>query len=251
MAPAAASSPVVGAGVAVPGLTVDFTGQSRSNPPTIGAYDVPASGSSPTPPPVTPTPPPTPPPSAQWTKVANENDIVNVPAGTTVRFGFAANWSQSITFTVATTFTATNSFFGGDPLPRSSSKKWTHSVPVPASPPELRLRPQQWTKVANENDVVNVPAGTTVRFGFAPNWSQSITFTAATTFTATTASLAEIHTQISSKKWTHSVPVPASPPELRLRPHRHGPKLPMRTTSSTFRPAQPYASASRRTGANQ
>ena len=184
MAPAAGSSPVVGAGVAVPGLTADFTGQSRSNPPTIGAYDVPASGSSPTPPPVTPTPPPTPPPTAQWTKVANENDIVNVPAGTTVRFGFAPNWSQSITFTVATTFTATNSFFGGDPYPNQVKEVDAlgtgAGITTGASPVT-----QQWTKVANENDIVNVPAGTTVRFGFAPNWSQSITFTSATTFAAT------------------------------------------------------------------
>jgi hypothetical protein len=47
--------------------------------------------------------------------IADENDVISVPAGTTVRFGFAPNWSQSITFTTATTFTATNSFSAGDP----------------------------------------------------------------------------------------------------------------------------------------
>ncbi len=184
MAPAAGSSPIVGAGVAVPGLTADYTGQSRSNPPTIGAYDVPASGSSPAPPPVTPPPAPAPPPAAQWTKVANENDIVNVQAGTTVRFGFAPNWSSTITFSTATTFTASNSFFGGDPDPGQvkevdalgSGVGITTGAPPPAT---------QWTKVANENDNVNVPAGTTVRFGFAPNWSSTITFSTAATFTAT------------------------------------------------------------------
>jgi hypothetical protein len=119
-----------------------------------------------------------------WTKIGNENDLVNVPAGTTVRFGFASNWSSPITFPNATTFTATNSFFGGDPFPNqfkevdalgSDAGIGTGSSPAP----------QGWTKVANENDVVNVPAGTTVRFGFASNWSSPITFPNATTFTAT------------------------------------------------------------------
>jgi hypothetical protein len=184
MAPAARSSPVVGAGVAVPGLAVDFTGQSRSNPPTIGAYDLPITGTtSPSP----PAPPPviTPPPATQqWTKVANENDTVNVPAGTTVRFGFAPNWDQSVTFATATTFTATNSFFGGDPYPdqvKEVDALGNGAGITTGAPPAT----QQWTKVANENDTVNVPAGTTVRFGFAPNWDQSITFAVATTFTAT------------------------------------------------------------------
>jgi hypothetical protein len=119
--------------------------------------------------------------------VANEGDIVNVPAGTTVRFGFAPSWSQSVTFSTATTFTATNSFFGGDPYPNQFKEvdalgtgAGITTGPSPAPPVQ-----QTWTKVANENDVVSVPAGTTVRFGFAPNWSQSITFTTATTFTAT------------------------------------------------------------------
>jgi hypothetical protein len=202
MAPASGSSAVAGMGVAVPGLTVDYTGQTRSSPPSIGAYDL-AGTSSPvvTPPPVvTPlpivTPPPvvtappavTPPPVAgEWTKVANENDVVNVPAGTTVRFGFAPNWSASVTFAVATTFTATNGFFGGDPYPNQFKEVdalgtgagiTTGALPPPPATGE-------WTKVANENDVVNVPAGTTVRFGFAPNWSASVTFAVATTFTAT------------------------------------------------------------------
>ena len=53
----------------------------------------------------------------QWTKVANEGDVIKVPAGTTVRYGFGSNFSAPITFQVATTFTATNAFFGGDPFP--------------------------------------------------------------------------------------------------------------------------------------
>jgi hypothetical protein len=187
MSPVGGSSPIVGAGVALPGLSVDFTGKSRSNPPTIGAYDLASGGSSsPTPPPVAP-PPVTPPPSGQWTKVANEGDIVNVPAGTTVRFGFAPNWSQSVTFSTATTFIATNSFFGGDPYPNQLKEVdalGTGAGITTGNSPTPPVQ-QTWTRVANEGDIVNVPAGTTVRFGFAPNWSQSITFTTATTFSAT------------------------------------------------------------------
>ena len=134
------------------------------------------------------TPPPPPPATQQWTKVANEGDLVNVPAGTTVRFGYAPNWSVSITFSAATTFTATNSFFGGDPYPNQfkevdalGSGDGITTGALPSPPPAT----QQWTKVANEGDLVSVPAGTTVRFGYDPNWSASITFSVATTFTAT------------------------------------------------------------------
>jgi hypothetical protein len=194
MAPTAGISAIVGAGIAVPDLAVDFTGQSRSNPPTIGAYDVPASGSSSVPPVTTPpvtappvtTPPITTPPTSptvEWTKIANENDIVNVPAGTTVRFGFAPNWSSPITFSTAATFTATNSFFGGDPYPNQF--KEVDALGSGAGITTGSSSVQTWTKVANENDIVNVPAGTTVRFGFAPNWSSPTTFSTAATFTAT------------------------------------------------------------------
>jgi hypothetical protein len=41
MSPASGSSAVVGTGVTVPGLTVDYTGQTRAKPPSIGAYDQP------------------------------------------------------------------------------------------------------------------------------------------------------------------------------------------------------------------
>ena len=41
-----AGSPVVGAGVAVPGLTTDITGAMRANPPTIGAYEGAVAGTS-------------------------------------------------------------------------------------------------------------------------------------------------------------------------------------------------------------
>lgn len=39
MAPRSSSSPVVGAGVAIPEITIDYTGAPRGNPPTIGAYE--------------------------------------------------------------------------------------------------------------------------------------------------------------------------------------------------------------------
>jgi hypothetical protein len=41
MAPASGTSAVIGSGVGVTGITVDYTGQTRSNPPSIGAYDKP------------------------------------------------------------------------------------------------------------------------------------------------------------------------------------------------------------------
>jgi hypothetical protein len=39
MAPASPASAVVGAGVAIPGITVDYAGQNRPNPPSMGAYE--------------------------------------------------------------------------------------------------------------------------------------------------------------------------------------------------------------------
>jgi hypothetical protein len=39
MSPAPGSSAVVGAGVAIPGITVDYTGQTRGTPPSVGAYE--------------------------------------------------------------------------------------------------------------------------------------------------------------------------------------------------------------------
>jgi hypothetical protein len=41
MAPASSTSPVVGAGVAVPTIPLDYTGLTRPNPPSIGAYELP------------------------------------------------------------------------------------------------------------------------------------------------------------------------------------------------------------------
>jgi hypothetical protein len=39
MAPSAPGSIVLGAGVAIPGITTDYTGTTRNNPPSIGAYE--------------------------------------------------------------------------------------------------------------------------------------------------------------------------------------------------------------------
>ncbi len=41
MAPASASSPVIGAGMTLPTITLDYTGVTRPNPPSIGAYEFP------------------------------------------------------------------------------------------------------------------------------------------------------------------------------------------------------------------
>jgi len=112
-----------------------------------------------------------------------------------VRFGFAPNWDPSIAFAVATSFAASNSFFGGDPDPGQvkevdalgTGAGITIGSPGTGTPPPT----QQWTKVANEGVVVNVPAGTTVRFGFAPNWDPPVTFAVATTFTASNSFFGE------------------------------------------------------------
>jgi hypothetical protein len=42
MAPASGTSAVVGAGVALPSILLDYTGTTRSNPPSIGAYEKPS-----------------------------------------------------------------------------------------------------------------------------------------------------------------------------------------------------------------
>jgi hypothetical protein len=39
MAPVSSGNAVQGAGIAIPGLTTDYTGQTRANPPSIGAYE--------------------------------------------------------------------------------------------------------------------------------------------------------------------------------------------------------------------
>jgi hypothetical protein len=41
MAPASISSTVVGSGIAIPSITLDYTGYTRPNPPSIGAYEYP------------------------------------------------------------------------------------------------------------------------------------------------------------------------------------------------------------------
>ena len=115
--------------------------------------------------------------------------IWNFQAVERAEFGFAPNWDPPVTFNVATTFTASNSFFGTDPdvgqfkevdVLGTGAGVTIGSSSGSSSPPP----PPQWTKVANEGDIVNVPAGTTVRFGFGQNWDPSVTFNAATTFTA-------------------------------------------------------------------
>ena len=100
------------------------------------------------------------------------------------RYGFGSNFSAPITFQTATAFRATNTFFGGDPFPGQVKEVdalgWGTGITTGTVP-------QQWTKVANEGDVIKVPAGTTVRYGFGSNFIAPITFQAATTFTATNA----------------------------------------------------------------
>jgi hypothetical protein len=89
------------------------------------------------------------------------------------RYGFGSNFSAPITFQTATAFRATNAFFGGDPFPGQVKE-----VDALGSGDGITTGtvPQQWTKVANEGDVIKVPAGTTVRYGFGSNFTAPITF---------------------------------------------------------------------------
>jgi hypothetical protein len=124
MAPSG-GSPVVGAGVAIPGITTDNDEVTRPAPPSIGAYELasaslidsdppttilsePTQTQSQTPPPPTQTQPPptqTPPPPTQtqsnpatnppvpqnsWVRLATEGQTVTIPGGLTVRFGALA-----------------------------------------------------------------------------------------------------------------------------------------------------------------
>ena len=130
------TSPAIGTGVAITGITTDFNGNPRPNPPAIGAVELqtgmlPPPPLPPSPPPPSPPPPSPPPPeppatplpssgnplsgsnialttSPVWISLTNENPYVSVslPAGTTYRFGDYANnrWSTPITLTTATTF---------------------------------------------------------------------------------------------------------------------------------------------------
>jgi hypothetical protein len=140
------TSPAIGTGIAISGITTDFNGSLRADPPAIGAMELQAGTALPTPPPPSP-PPPSPPPSEPpptapppsssgnplsgpnitlttspvWITVANENQYVSVslPAGATYRFGDFENnrWSTPITLTTATTFNPVYSPAGVFPFP--------------------------------------------------------------------------------------------------------------------------------------
>jgi hypothetical protein len=150
------NSPAIGAGTPVSAVTADFDGLARPATPSIGAFDSTAAAQNPptqpppppvtTPPPVTIPPPPvtTPPPpvttppvvtapTITWSKIANEGDIITIPAGSTVRFGAlqstppgniyvtvplaADSFDPPITFATATSILVSNGTFGGDPAP--------------------------------------------------------------------------------------------------------------------------------------
>ncbi len=75
-------------------------------------------------------PPVAPPPVQVWVKMANENDIVLIKAGTTVRYGAPKGsissvpgvltikdyWNPPVTYTVDTTLQITNSAYPPDPI---------------------------------------------------------------------------------------------------------------------------------------
>ncbi len=67
-------------------------------------------------PPAVVPPPVTTPPAGTWIKAGNEGDTFGVPAGAVVRYGSGTSFDPVRTFTTATTFVASNSFFGADPL---------------------------------------------------------------------------------------------------------------------------------------
>ena len=98
------SSPCVGAGIMIPGITVDFDGELRPNPPAIGA-DQPAA---PTPTPTaTATFTPTPTATATFTPTATATATFTPTATATFTPTAAATFTPTATATATPTFTPT------------------------------------------------------------------------------------------------------------------------------------------------
>ena len=150
------TSPAISAGIAISGITTDFNGNTRPNPPTLGAIEALAGTSPPpsTPPPSTP-PPSTPPPS---TPPPSTPPPFTPPPSTP---------NPPPTSTPPPTPTSPS----GNPLSGTNIALTTSPV---------------WITVTSENPSVSVtlPAGATYRFGDYTNnqWSTPITLTTATTF---------------------------------------------------------------------
>lgn len=97
---------------------------------------------------ITPLVPPAPLPTAPpvgaptspgtWAKIANENAVATVPSNTIVRYGAPAGWIYA---KVSGSFTASNTFFGGDPLPsviKTAEAFMPTAAPPVASPPAVK-----------------------------------------------------------------------------------------------------------------
>ena len=151
--------------------------------------------------------------AAGWTTVAKEGDTVTVPAGTTVRYGIGTDWNPAKTFASGTTFVVDNGFFGKDPIygkvkelavksgtvgvvvngmPASQPKAGAPAPAVPkavATPTQPRvISSVSWTKLANEGEVLTVPANVTLRYGSeAGGWSAPRVITKSTTFTVSSS----------------------------------------------------------------
>jgi hypothetical protein len=128
----ASGSPLIGAGVPLPSLSVDYYGAARSPSPTIGAVEVASSTAQPPPP-----PPPPPPPTSTWffaTPQIVDGSVVTFTSTATVRYGQDAStclasfmscvagqpspacWLPSVTIT-ATTIAVGTAWAGSDPCP--------------------------------------------------------------------------------------------------------------------------------------
>ena len=105
-----------------------------------------------------------------WTRIGTEGDTLDVPAGSTVRYG--AN-GVYLTRVVSGRFTATNAFFGGDPVYGVRKSVELQSAPATT-----------WTRIGGEGQALTVAADTTVRYGADGRYIVKVV---SGTFTATNA----------------------------------------------------------------
>ena len=117
-----------------------------------------------------PGPIPTPPPTTSWTFLGNEGAAVHVPVGSALRYGASSLYVYKTA--VDASFTVSNEYFGSDPAPGvvKTCDFATAASVIPG-----------FVKAGNQNEVFNVPASTTVRYGTETKYVDKVmsgTFTA-------------------------------------------------------------------------
>jgi Bacterial Ig-like domain (group 3)/Bacterial Ig-like domain (group 2) len=108
-----AASPLIGAGVAIAGITTDINGTTRSNPPTIGAIETPNSSGT---------------PSLTSTTATLSSTATSVVAGQSVTFTAAVAPVNGVTPTGTVTFTSGTTSLGSITLSSGSASVSTASL---------------------------------------------------------------------------------------------------------------------------